>query len=748
MRLANNLREEIFCMKKLSNPLLAAFLLIEIIVAISFVSQLEKYPQFWVVICGFAVMAGVTAYFFIKNIVNYFAVQKSARDTQLEYYMHEFLEFKNDYLKMYTALKDSINELTKNNVKSAEEFREASTEAYLKLTEEINNNSTQQFAMLTNSFSEQSDKICVKTDETVKLLGSTVHNEMDGVLTSIKTLLNEFDEQINHTKSLMEQVISHVKDALDHQIATVETRTSNIQNSISETFNDGMENMNSSLTLMQTVFDRKLIDIHAEYEKMLTDVKSELTRHTQDVSGYVSENTRILSENLDNYSQNVSENLQHIWSKNVDALETSCEVFLIKTSKMLANRNLELMNQHTDYSHERIKEISDEYDRIMDAHIVNLKNEIQEYISEFTKVNHAAFEQNAENVEKLVGSEDKFIEELTSNNQQLNSVIANGFNQYRDAVIKMFSELESKLKQNIEDGMNVSKEHISGISEHNKAVINELAENLKQYSDSFVDKSAEAIANVQQDNNLKLQEMCESYADFSRDSRIFAQSCNENNLKTNDSIKLLIEQNQNFLVNLQWVSNNSVEEIDKVLNGYVDNMSQKLEALNVVNSNRYNDAMENYRDSFVKINADALANVQKDNIDAISNAYHGLAELADNIKKTDGYMKHLGEKLDSILNDTKKIIAEGNETASENQKDFNEDFDININKMKGIFIEKLSEYNDAFAQLDKKISSVLNEVQKNTESYNSTLKSITDSQNAMNSLTSKDIHLLEKLVRG
>jgi len=50
--------------------------------------------------------------------------------------------------------------------------------------------------------------------------------------------------------------------------------------------------------------------------------------------------------------------------------------------------------------------------------------------------------------------------------------------------------------------------------------------------------------------------------------------------------------------------------------------------------------------------------------------------------------------------------------------------------------------------LEKKISFVLNEIRKNTESYNSTLNFIIDSQNAMNSLTSKDVQLLEKLIVG
>lgn len=688
-------------MKKISDPLLAAFLLMEMMVAISFVSQLEKYPQFWAVIGVLAVMAGVTAYFLAKNAVDYCTEQKSVRDMQLEQYMQE-----------------------------------------------TNSNNQRLFTMLADKFVEQNDKICITADESVKALGSTVQNEMENVLSDITTLLDKFSKQTDDTRSQMEQVIFDVKAALDDQITTVENRTSDMQNLTSEVFDKGMKEIHSFLAAVQTVFDRKLIDIHAEYEKMLADVKSELVRHTKDVSGAVSENTRILSDELNRYSENVSVNLQHIWNDSIEAMETSSKTLLTNTSEMLENRNLELMERHTDYSHERITEIADMYDRIMKDHIARLKNEIQESISGFVKVNRVAFEQNAKSVEKLVGTEEEFIGELTSNNERLNSTISRGFDQYTNAVIDMFCELEDRLAQNIADGTNVSREHISGISAHNKAAIEELAEKLRCYSDSLVDKSAEAIAAVQRDNNLKMQEMCESYVEFSRDSKAFAQNCYDSNLQTNASIERMICQNDRFLADLQQVSSNSVEEMNKVLDEYVDHMSQRVEALNVDNSKRYHDAMEHYRDVFVELNAEALANVQKDTLDAVSDAHIRLAELADNVRKTGQQMYSLGRALASVLDETKQIIEEGTQAASENQEMFHGNLETDISDMKTIFTTKLDEYNDAFDGLEKKISLVLNEIQINTESYNSTLKFIIDSQNAMNSLTSKDVQLLEKLIGG
>lgn len=611
---------EIFCMKKISNPLLTALLFIEVIAAVSFINQLEKQPIFFMAVGGIALIAGGTVYFLAKNIADYY------KDT-------------------YSAFAEMLNEYKK----------------------EMNANNEKQYELLTSSFVEQSDRICDRTSEAVNALGCTVHNEMEGVLVNIKVLLNKFGEQVDNTKQSMELVISDVKSALDHQISTTEFRTSNLQNGINETFEGGMKDMNTLLGSIQAVFDKRLSDIHAEYEKMLSDVKTELVKHTGVVSGSVSENAKILSENLDRYSQNVSTNLQQIWNENVETLETSCEAFLEKTSETLEHRNLELMNKHTDYSHERIQEIADQYDEIISEHISCLNKEVQT--------------------------------------------------------------------------------QLSVISEQSKVVVEELAEKLRSYSDSFVDKSAQAIANVQKDNNLKLQEMCESYSDFSRDSRAFAEHCDNNNAQTNASIERLMQQNNEFLANLQQVSDSSVLKMDKVLNDYVDHMIQRVEKLNVDSSDRYYNAMEQYRDNFVELNAHALSNVQKDNVDAISNAHNKIVELAENVEKTNEQMNRLGKGLMLMLEETKKIIAQGNETASEKQEMFNEGFDQNVGNMKKVLTEKLIEYNNTFDELKKQIGFVLEEVRQNTKTYNSTLKTITDSQKAMNSLTSKDIQLLERLVK-
>lgn len=100
----------------------------------------------------------------------------------------------------------------------------------------------------------------------------------------------------------------------------------------------------------------------------------------------------------------------------------------------------------------------------------------------------------------------------------------------------------------------------------------------------------------------------------------------------------------------------------------------------------------------------------------------------------------------TVLSETKDAINQGNETAKKHYENQDECLDERISDLESIFKKKLSEYNDKVEETLNIITNLEQTVQLNTQSYHDTLKQITDSQNAMNALTTRDIDVLERLV--
>lgn len=116
--------------------------------------------------------------------------------------------------------------------------------------------------------------------------------------------------------------------------------------------------------------------------------------------------------------------------------------------------------------------------------------------------------------------------------------------------------------------------------------------------------------------------------------------------------------------------------------------------------------------------------------------------IQDNQKQ---YSK-LTSAITTILSETRNAISDGNNIAKKHYEDQDECLENRINDLERIFKNKLTEYNDKLDETLKIIVDLEKMIELNTESYHNTLKQITDNQNAMNSLTSKDIAVLERLV--
>ncbi len=672
-------------MKKLLIPFLASIVTASAVVACSF--QLEHIA----ITVVMAVIVGVCTFFLVKTI----------EDNKTKY--TGYLECVGKELH---DLNSSINTLNEKSI--ANEGNIAA------LTE------------LQKQNIDQSQVLLVRMEKTI---GEFVVNNLSAV-DSLKEAslrqLNELSENFSQHSSIICEKTKENTDAL--------TQT------INEKIDKGLDSANQLIQQFRNytdasckAFEEQIISSKQEMENMLSTVKSTVTSGVSDLN-------IAIEGSADKLSGQVSQNLNKIWDKNINQLLDCNDKLLKNTEKTIAESNGQLMTMHTEYNNKHISEIAEEYDSIMSRHIEKLQKEIIKQIKDFVKVNHSAFDKTATQMETLISTESLFVNKLSENNNEMFEILQKGNADQKNVVTIMVEKLEKKLEDN-------ANKHSQNTQKHNLSLIDTLTQKFGEYCDGLVDKSAEAIANVQKDNNLKLQQMCNSIVEMSKENQQFNISCSENNSQIKQKMEELISRDSDFVERFSGITDRSVKNMDKIFKDYAKEISERTDKLNVDSARRFSDTMENYREEFIVSNAKALAAVQKENVDAITNANNHLAKLAEDSREDKQKMHDFEKCLIEVLKQMGDMIKNGNEKTENILGNFGGRFEDNLNDLKNLLDNKLKEYNNGNNGLTMEIRSVLLEVKDNTKNYYSILKSIEDSQRSLNTLTEKDLKLLERMVR-
>ena len=106
---------------------------------------------------------------------------------------------------------------------------------------------------------------------------------------------------------------------------------------------------------------------------------------------------------------------------------------------------------------------------------------------------------------------------------------------------------------------------------------------------------------------------------------------------------------------------------------------------------------------------------------------------------TDAYSK-LIESIEFLTEEYKKIIEDGIAGYQESQEEWN-------NTIEEIIEKALDDYNKELNKQNRTLEELSYMVKNSTESYNNTLDLIKNNQESMNSLTAKDIELIERLMK-
>jgi len=666
-------------MRKMSNPLLFSFLAADIVFAVGIVklADFSIYCLLGEVIL--AVIAAVMGYVLVSRLIIKYEKQESLRQSRLDEYKTELGELKESCQRLALVKNEELDERISRIIS-------------------VQNDSVKNVEKFCNT-------MIASIDGSIRnLLGGLEHSltcMTEDTFGKMDKLIEKQSKEIDHSKAVLTEQLELVNKGIKNQIALSEKRTMDLQKSI----RDEIEKQNAVIDSMQRFFENRVQDMCNEHNVLLGNIKEELLLYTDE-----------LDESLKIYSGDVSTGLRGIWDEKFGVLSQNCEAYLGNVSKSmvddLKNCNFDLLKVQTEQDHQKISEIAEKYDDIMEKYISYLKQEVSTGITNFQNVNRKAFEDHAAYTELLIQTEEDFISKLGMNNETLKGLISEGYRECKSAS---------------EDVAALLGRTLSG---YNEVVVSELAEKLEAYSNELVEKSAEAVANVQKDNNLKLQEMCDSIVLYSGENIKFTQKCAEQNYDTKQRVDDLIDQNRDFLDKLNKVSDGSIKGMGDTLDGYLEKMGATVEKLNFENSNRFNEAMVEYRNTFVSENARALADVQGTTVADIKKAYMLIGSLSDSIQNSN-------DNNEKCISNMEELISDGSEEMNNTVKE--------MVKSVGDQFEK---YGELLERYEEEKNGVLRIVQENTQNYEKTLKRIVDAQKEMNTLTEKDRELLEKLIRG
>lgn len=727
-------------MKKLSLPLLMAFLVSELVIFIGLLSLVSDNPYIWAGAGVDLILSGITAYFLAEAVSE--SYKKMTYNTKNSYL--SALEKLNESSDTNSRLiADKFSELTEKNAESLNDFQSSCVEAvndkYNDLKRDFDEIREMQKSL--NDTEKERLDVIIELFENIREENRASFLRINDNVTQMKNAVSEFNDiataRISDMKDTICEAMSDISDAFSKMISSSDKKFSeqleSFNRSISENirmsgnhlekiYSDAEANITDMITGNSNFLKDFMEDIREAFNKQILDINYSLVDNYAKMSMTYSESNKTFKNEISGLCDKLFESFTDFAGRNTDELIEKCNNIIMESSGVITSENEKMLSEQSERFNKYIDLMSEKFAEIISNYTSTTQQIIEKKIDDFTDVNLKTFDNNSTQIQNLVATEKTFIEEFEENNNVLKKIISDSFRDYTENVRQTISEFEKRLTDSYSQNTEHTSQHLDEIKSHNKEVIVSLSDTLKKYSDELLDKSAKAVAEVQKENNLELQKLSKSIYDL-------AEYNHENNSRTNENIQLLIEQNSKFTDKISEISGNSVKSMGETLSDVLEKTTETLKKHGEYNADLFSNSMDKYRDEFVKSSAEAVASVQSDNNKAIQNAN-------ENISKVSTRLLELISTVDKFKDDISDCIEESNDNIEDRVKD--------IGNTIG---DKLNEYNLTFSELKDEISKVNRNVEKNTESYNDTLKSINSRINTMNSLNEKDIELLEKLMR-
>ena len=712
-------------MKKNKVPVLAGFFIAGLLLVFVTNSLAGKNPLFYIGTAAATILSVVSVVIIVKLLADGSNKKFDKSNELLDVLMKKNEELENK-LAESVSTQSEMRELFSDFCKEADSYMQQ-----LDKTEKT----------IASENAEHVDKLSRMFDEALNKLGKSINDKTSVISEILISLIDcskkELSVMREDTSASLAELTKQTAESVSEQIKISYESLSNMQNAFDTTSKVGMDKIQGLITDFSNVTDMKLETTNVQYQEMLDALRKEMSDRFERLSSCIDDSIKKYTERISSHNNELSDKIADITEKHTSNLASQNNEAIAEASEQLAQSNREMLKEQTEQFSSRMNQVAQRYDHIMQDHTEMLSKKTEDSIKQFIESSDMVFVKNAAVTEELLKTEKSFLDEYSLHNIDMKKLLKDCFIRYSEAVAELVAQLERKVS-----------ECISNEEDAYAKQLGDLRSALQEYSDSFVDRSADAVAKemeiLQQDNNVKLKQMCDSIGQLADTASGFAEECRANDRRTTESIGSVIEQNKSFIDNMRAVNIDSIIEVKGVLDNHLNSYVTEMSILNAENSRAFSDSMAEYREQFIE--ASAQANVQKDNISAISSAHNKLVELAAMIQDTQTQYSKLTASIMTVLSETKNAINQGNETAQKHYENQDECLEERINDLASIFKKKLSEYNDKVEETLNIITTLEQTVQHNTQSYQDTLKQITDSQNAMNALTTRDIDVLERLV--
>lgn len=752
-------------MKKNLIPCLSAAFTVGMALVFVFSRLADKNDLFYIAATAAAVIAALSIFFVSRKT----SEQRLEERVKTEELINSLLEKNNgleNSLTKYISAQDKTNAMLAKfcgkTDKSVEQLKEIQANIidenrdYIeKLSHHIDSMTDKLKATYTDANkkqcrenAEQLSKLAELCSACIGDLGDTVSNRITEVSSMFSKQMDlsgkELSAQRTEAAKSLEELIENTDKSVSKLLNNSYDSLKNIQRQCDKTLQMRLDETNKLVSSFNTMAENKLTDMNAEYHEMLTAFQNDIEEMYLNLCESINDIFKKSSDAVNAHNKELSVTFAGIMEKQSESLKTHNTKAIDIASNRLAESTKNTISQQTTHLQNFVNEFTKENTDIMNSCSKTLSQKTNESITNFINSTENIFAKNASMTEELLNTERGFIEDYDKQNTGINRLIADCFKQYDEKIASLTDGFERKVAGFIGEENELSKQHFENL---------ETA--MLKYSDGFAEKSAEAVAmqwaELQKDNSAELKEMRDSISKLTETTNTFTLHSRENNNKTAHAIDMMIAQNRGFIDDMRTVNSESIDRVNGSLDTHLDRLKNEFSELNKENSKTFSSSMDDYRERFVDASAEAIAKVQKDNVDAITSAHNKLSELANMVQEVKSGYTMLAVSLNDTINKMKDAIEMGNKKAEdyyeEQQNNLNDGITEISKDVKRIFEDKLEEYNVVLKQTLDTISGLENAVKNNTSSYQQTLRAITDSRNKLNELTNKDVKLLESLVK-
>lgn len=461
--------------------------------------------------------------------------------------------------------------------------------------------------------------------------------------------------------------------------------------------------------------------------RLMTTVNNALGDAANQLTEYHTAATKQQAEDMNQYVDMLTKKFDGILERCVEQLAERMEQQLVTLTKSLqeheAKQTCALEKELQDYAEQLVEKSAQAVARVQ-------------------KDNNEKLQTLSESLTKLSEENRTFREIVQISNQQMHKDVQQLVQQYT-TFAEDLRQQDSRLKERME-------ELTRNLQEHEAKQTDALAKKLHDYAEELVDKSAQAVARVQKDNNEKLQTLADSLTKLSEENSTFLENAQKLNQQLHKDVQQLIQQHTTFVDTLYQQAEKSIRSTEIMLQSHSKKTADKLAELGTKNAEQFHTAMDEYRERFVKANAEALAAVQGDLQADLKATYEQLAKLEGMMQTSlsllEGYrsavtesQKQMQQTLQSYTNESKDIEKK----MERHYSNFGKDIDRQLGK----YNKKFEELAGKIVEIMASLTTTTNLVRENTKAYNDALQQIQKHQNDVFALSKKDVELLERMMK-